>query len=110
MPEPQILLTGLAFGESPRWHAGRLWFANWGTPDIVTVGLDGESEIGARVPPSIPWNYTTILNIIFLLLAAALLVRFFWSGAGPMLTMMGGKATGQDHAARNNLTNFWGTR
>ena len=54
MPEPQILLTGLAFGESPRWHAGRLWLANWGTPDIVTVGLDGESEIAARVPPSIP--------------------------------------------------------
>src|SRR5260370_29866910 len=54
MPEPQILLTGLAFGESPRWHAGRLWLANWGTPDIVTVRLDGETEVPPRVPPSIP--------------------------------------------------------
>jgi len=31
MPEVQTLLTGLAFGESPRWHDGRLWFSNWGT-------------------------------------------------------------------------------
>src|SRR5258708_17840725 len=54
MPEPQILLTGLAFGESPRWHAGRLWLANWGTPDLVTAGLDGAGESAARVPPSIP--------------------------------------------------------
>ena len=38
----------------------------------------------------IEWNYTTILNIIFLLLAAALLVRFFRSGGRPMLKMMGG--------------------
>jgi hypothetical protein len=38
----------------------------------------------------IEWNYTTILNIIFLLLAAALLVRFFRSGGRAMLKMMGG--------------------
>jgi hypothetical protein len=29
-PEVQTLLTGLAFGESPRWHTERLWFADWG--------------------------------------------------------------------------------
>ncbi len=23
----QVLLTGLGFGESPRWHEGRLWFS-----------------------------------------------------------------------------------
>ena len=38
------------------------------------------------------WNYTTYLNIVFLLLAAALLVRFFRSGGGPMLRVMGGGA------------------
>jgi uncharacterized protein len=36
------------------------------------------------------WNYTTYLNIVFLLLAVALLVRFFRSGGVPMLKMMGG--------------------
>jgi len=38
----------------------------------------------------ITWNYTTILNIVFLLAAGALVTRFFRSGAGPMLKMMGG--------------------
>ncbi len=47
------------------------------------------------------WNYTTYLNIVFLVLAVALLVRFFRSGGGPMLNRMGGPAEpGQhDHGA-----------
>jgi len=47
---------------------------------------------------AITWNYTTILNIIFLLLAAALLVRFFRTGAGPMLKMMGGSPAQPEQA------------
>ncbi len=50
MPEPQVLLTGLAFGESTRWHDGRLWFADWGTQEIVALDLDGRSEVVVRVP------------------------------------------------------------
>jgi uncharacterized protein len=46
---------------------------------------------------AITWNYTTILNIIFLLLAAALLIRFFRTGAGPMLKMMGGSPAQPEH-------------
>jgi uncharacterized membrane protein YraQ (UPF0718 family) len=38
--------------------------------------------------PSISWNYTSVLNIIFLVLAAALLWRFFRTGGKDMLTMM----------------------
>ena len=57
----------------------------------------------ARVAATaITWNYTTILNIIFLLTAAALLVRFFRSGARPMLKMMGGKPASQDHVPHHN--------
>ena len=47
----------------------------------------------------IQWNYTTILNIVFLLLAAALLIRFFRSGGRQMLAMMGGSPdTHEQHA------------
>lgn len=28
--EPRVLLSGLAFGESPRWHDGLLWVSDWG--------------------------------------------------------------------------------
>ena len=44
----------------------------------------------------IVWNYTTYLNIVFLLVAAALLVRFFRSGGAAMLKMMGGQADQAD--------------
>ena len=56
MAQPRILLTGLAFGESPRWHDDRLWFSNWGTQEVVTADLDGKSEVAARVPTTIPYS------------------------------------------------------
>jgi sugar lactone lactonase YvrE len=52
MPEPQTLMTGIAFGESPRWHDDRLWFSDWGAQELVAVDLAGESEVIARVPSS----------------------------------------------------------
>jgi sugar lactone lactonase YvrE len=45
--ETSVLLEGFGMGESPRWHEGRLWFSNWGTNEIVTVDLDGNSEVVA---------------------------------------------------------------
>ncbi len=49
------------------------------------------AERAAKVTDAgVSWNYTTVLNIVFLLLAAALLVRFFRSGGGPMLRTMNG--------------------
>jgi sugar lactone lactonase YvrE len=53
--EPRVLLDGLAIGESPRWHDGRLWFSNWGTGEIVAVDLDGTSEIVGRGPEGLGW-------------------------------------------------------
>ena len=41
---PTVLLDGLAYVESPRWHEGRLWFAHWGTSEIVAVDLDGNRD------------------------------------------------------------------
>ena len=54
-PEVKVLLTGLAFGESPRWHAGRLWFANWGAQEVVAVDCQGRSEVMLRVPTTFPF-------------------------------------------------------
>lgn len=56
MPGPHTLLTGLAFGESPRWHEDRLWFAHWGTGEIVAVDLGGHSEVVVRVPTTLPYS------------------------------------------------------
>ena len=50
MTEPRILLTGLSFGESPRWHDDRLWVCDWGAQELIAVDLDGRSEVVERVP------------------------------------------------------------
>jgi sugar lactone lactonase YvrE len=50
MPELQTLMTGLVFGESPRWHDDRLWFSDMGAQQVVAVDLEGNSEMIARVP------------------------------------------------------------
>jgi sugar lactone lactonase YvrE len=50
------LLTGLVIGESPRWHDGRLWFANWGAEEIVAVDLDGNAEVVAKGPKGLGWS------------------------------------------------------
>jgi len=39
VPELQTLMSGIDFGESPRWHENRLWFSDWGTQEIIAVDL-----------------------------------------------------------------------
>jgi uncharacterized protein len=46
----------------------------------------------------ISWNYTTWLNIVFVALAAVLVVRFVTTGGIPMLRMMGGSPDASDDA------------
>ena len=55
IPELQTLMTGIAFGESPRWHDDRLWFSDWGAQEVIAVDLEGKSEVIVRVQfPSFP--------------------------------------------------------
>jgi sugar lactone lactonase YvrE len=54
--EPRVLLDGLAYVESPRWHDGRLWFAHWGTGEIVAVDLEGNSEIVGEGRSGLGWS------------------------------------------------------
>ncbi len=56
-PGPETLMTGLAYGESPRWHDGRLWLANWTQQEIVAVDRAGKSEVVLRLPyPEFPFS------------------------------------------------------
>src|SRR5262249_6190088 len=48
-PGARVLMTGIAFGESPRWHDGRLWFCDWSAEEIIALDPDGGSEVVARV-------------------------------------------------------------
>jgi sugar lactone lactonase YvrE len=55
---PQILMSGVVFGEQPRWHDGRLWFSDWGRQQVIAVTLDGNSEVmheGTAFPLCVDW-------------------------------------------------------
>jgi sugar lactone lactonase YvrE len=54
--EAQTLLTGVALGESPRWHEQRLWFADWGAREIIAVDLNGNREVVVRVSFDLPFS------------------------------------------------------
>jgi sugar lactone lactonase YvrE len=50
MSAPEVLLEGVVFGESPRWHDGRLWFSDCGANQVIALGLDGSHEVRVTDP------------------------------------------------------------
>jgi sugar lactone lactonase YvrE len=46
----KIILRGLAFPESPRWHGGKLWFSDMHAHKVMTVDLKGKTETVCEVP------------------------------------------------------------
>lgn len=54
----ELLFEDLAFGESPRWHDGRLYLADVFAKQVVAVGLDGTSEVVVELddhPSGLGW-------------------------------------------------------
>jgi uncharacterized protein len=55
------------------------------------------------VEESIRWDYTTVLNIIFLVFAAILVIRFLRTGGPSMLRMMNSTHSGGvDHTTHDH--------
>ncbi len=70
---------------------------------FTPLGLVPSDRDLSIVEAGISWNYTTWLDIVFIVLAAALLVVFFRSGSGSMLRMMGGSPeTADDHGSHEH--------
>jgi hypothetical protein len=61
------------------------------------IGLTPTERHAKIVEASITWNYTTILNIAFLALAAILIWRFVATGGLPMLKMMNAPPSRSEH-------------
>ncbi len=49
MSAPEVLMEGVVFGESPRWHDGRVWFSDWGANQVIALDPGGGHEVVATV-------------------------------------------------------------
>jgi uncharacterized membrane protein YraQ (UPF0718 family) len=81
----KMMLTLVATFYAAMVAAGYLVELLFGTAGLIPV-----TRNAMVMSSGITWNYTTWLNIIFLVITAALVARFFTSGGMPMLRMMGG--------------------
>src|SRR6267378_2214233 len=62
------------------------------------VGLEPTGPRHAKVTDAgVSWNYTTVLNIVFLVLAAVLVVRYFRRGGGLAMLRMMNEPMGAPH-------------
>jgi sugar lactone lactonase YvrE len=56
--ETEVLLEGLKFPEGPRWRDEKLWFSDHDTRKVMTVDLQGKSEIVVEMndsPSGLGW-------------------------------------------------------
>ncbi len=55
---------------------------------FAALGIIPQNRSVVAIPVGIQWNYTTVLNLIFLVLAAVLFIHFIRTGGVSMLSMM----------------------
>jgi uncharacterized protein len=61
------------------------------------LGIIPQNRNVVAITEGVQWNYTSILNMLFLPLAAILVIRFIRTGGLPMLRMMSKPAQGMSH-------------
>ena len=44
-----VLMQGISFGESPRWHDRRVWFSDWGAHQVISLDPEGGHEVVVSV-------------------------------------------------------------
>jgi hypothetical protein len=63
-----------------------------------SVGIVPTGARDAKVTDAgVSWNYTTVLNIVFLLLASVLVARYFRKGGGLAMLRMMNEPIGEHH-------------
>ena len=49
-----VLMQGISFGESPRWHDRRVWFSDWGAHQVISLDPEGGGHEVVVSVPSFP--------------------------------------------------------
>lgn len=93
---PLLFIYKKYYGAKMAWFLFGTFYATMAAAGYIIefvfspLGLIPKTRHASVTAAAVSWNYTTVLNIIFLVLAAALLWRFFRTGGRQMLAMMGG--------------------
>ena len=97
---PILLIYRKYYGTKMAWFLFATFYATMAAAGYIIefvfgpLGLTPTGPRHANVgQDGITFNYTSVLNLIFLILAAALVVRFLMTGGRQMLSMMGGDPT-----------------
>lgn len=83
-PDLHILLTGLVFGETPRWHADRLWFSDMSVGEVLAVDLAGSREVVVHGIPSLGLGFLPDGRLLIVSMREGRLVR--WEPDGSLVT------------------------
>lgn len=68
----QTLISRLGYGESPRWHDGKLWFCNWTMQEIVAIDSRGKIETTIPLPfTSFPFSIDWLPNGQLIIVSAS---------------------------------------
>jgi sugar lactone lactonase YvrE len=70
MAEITQLMDGILLGECPRWHDGKLWFADWVGQKLYTIAADGRVAVEANIA-SLPFSFDWLPDGRMLLVHAA---------------------------------------
>lgn len=62
LPAPRLLTDDLTMVESGRWHEDRLWFAHWGSGEVIAVDLEGRREVVAPGRDTMGWAIDWLLD------------------------------------------------
>lgn len=95
---PILLIYRKYYGARMMWFIGITFYATMVVAGLLTEFIFGLFGIIPKIhhvvaiSQHITFNYTTILNIIFIGIAGWLVFRFISTGALPMLKMMGGES------------------
>lgn len=68
--EIRQLMDGILLGEQPRWHDGKLWFADWVGQTLYTLTEDGRHSVEAKVA-SLPFAFDWLPDGTMLLVHSA---------------------------------------
>jgi sugar lactone lactonase YvrE len=79
--EVSIVADARGLVESPRWHQGQFWFADWSAGEILSIDDQGACQVRARAPaPPLCFDFAADEEMLIVSAAQGLLLKQHASG------------------------------